>query len=125
MLSIPETKREWLPQTLGVDLAQICLSREVVCTWASKKAWTPSKMDSLPTQAFLGDAHGRDHINKVKLAVDEKIESQLCVLTPRKPRRLFICICHGHANIFTRHIAVGSQHDIQTFFTNVRGAIQL
>ena len=29
------------------------------------------QMDSRPQRSFLADAHGRDHINKVRMALDE------------------------------------------------------
>ncbi len=44
---------------------------EVVCLWASKKTGVPVKWTSDRTEAFLTDAHGRDHVSKVKMAFDK------------------------------------------------------
>lgn len=43
---------------------------EIVCLWASKKTGVPVKWNSDRTEAFLTDAHGRDHVSKVKMAFD-------------------------------------------------------
>ncbi|MBB3456628.1 carbon-monoxide dehydrogenase large subunit [Rhizobium sp. BK313] len=43
---------------------------EVVCLWASKKTGVPVKWTADRTEAFLTDAHGRDHVSKVKMAFD-------------------------------------------------------
>lgn len=44
---------------------------EVVCLWASKKTGVPVKWTADRTEAFLTDAHGRDHVSKVKMAFDK------------------------------------------------------
>lgn len=43
---------------------------EIVCLWASKKTGVPVKWTSDRTEAFLTDAHGRDHVSKVRMAFD-------------------------------------------------------
>ena len=43
---------------------------EIVCLWASKRTGVPVKWVSDRTEAFLTDAHGRDHVSTVKLAFD-------------------------------------------------------
>jgi carbon-monoxide dehydrogenase large subunit len=43
---------------------------EITCLWASKRTGVPVKWTSDRTEAFLTDAHGRDHVSKVKLAFD-------------------------------------------------------
>ncbi len=44
---------------------------EIVCLWASKKTGVPVKWNSDRTEAFLTDAHGRDHVSTVKMAFDK------------------------------------------------------
>ncbi|MBV2185288.1 MAG: xanthine dehydrogenase family protein molybdopterin-binding subunit, partial [Rhizobium sp.] len=44
---------------------------EIVCLWASKKTGVPVKWTADRTEAFLTDAHGRDHVSKVKMAFDK------------------------------------------------------
>ena len=43
---------------------------EIVCLWASKKSGVPVKWTADRTEAFLTDAHGRDHITHAEMAFD-------------------------------------------------------
>ncbi|MGB7256450.1 MAG: xanthine dehydrogenase family protein molybdopterin-binding subunit [Pseudolabrys sp.] len=43
---------------------------EVVCLWAARKVNRPVKWTSERTEAFLTDAHGRDHVTHAELALD-------------------------------------------------------
>jgi carbon-monoxide dehydrogenase large subunit len=43
---------------------------EVVCLWASKKVSRPVKWVSDRSEAFLTDAHGRDHVTHAEMAFD-------------------------------------------------------
>jgi aerobic carbon-monoxide dehydrogenase large subunit len=45
---------------------------ETVCVWASKKVGRPVKWTADRTEAFLSDAHGRDHVTHAELAMDER-----------------------------------------------------
>ncbi len=45
-------------------------SEETVCGWASKKLRRPVKWTADRSEAFLNDAHGRDHVTKARLALD-------------------------------------------------------
>lgn len=45
-------------------------AEETVCTWASKKVGRPVKWTGDRSEAFLSDAHGRDHVTKAELALD-------------------------------------------------------
>ena len=45
-------------------------AEEVVCTWASKKVGRPVKWVADRTEAFLADAHGRDHVTHAEAAMD-------------------------------------------------------
>src|SRR5271156_1553883 len=44
---------------------------EMVALWASKKTGRPVKWTSDRTEAFLTDAHGRDHLTKAEIAFDK------------------------------------------------------
>jgi carbon-monoxide dehydrogenase large subunit len=44
---------------------------EMVALWASKKVRRPVKWTGDRTEAFLTDAHGRDHISKAEMAFDK------------------------------------------------------
>ena len=45
-------------------------AEETVCAWAAKKIDRPVKWTSDRTEAFISDAHGRDHVTHAELAVD-------------------------------------------------------
>jgi len=45
-------------------------AEETVCIWASKKVGRPVKWVAERTEAFLADAHGRDHATTAELALD-------------------------------------------------------
>ena len=47
-------------------------AEETVCVWAAKKVGRPVKWTADRTEAFLSDAHGRDHITHAELALDDK-----------------------------------------------------
>jgi carbon-monoxide dehydrogenase large subunit len=47
-------------------------AEETVCAWASKRVGRPVKWTSDRSEAFLSDAHGRDHITHAELALDDK-----------------------------------------------------
>ncbi len=46
-------------------------AEETVCVWAAKKVGRPVKWTADRTEAFLADAHGRDHITHAEMAMDE------------------------------------------------------
>ena len=73
VLNIPESKMQIVAPDVGGGFgSKIYLyAEEACCTWASKKLQRPIKWTADRTQAFLSDAHGRDHINKVQMALDE------------------------------------------------------
>ena len=43
---------------------------EIVCLWAAKKTGVPVKWAADRTEAFLSDAHGRDHVTHAEMAFD-------------------------------------------------------
>jgi carbon-monoxide dehydrogenase large subunit len=46
-------------------------AEETVCVWAAKKVKRPVKWTSDRTEAFLADAHGRDHVTRAEMAMDQ------------------------------------------------------
>jgi aerobic carbon-monoxide dehydrogenase large subunit len=45
-------------------------AEETVCAWAARKIDRPVKWTADRTEAFLSDAHGRDHVTHAELALD-------------------------------------------------------
>ncbi len=73
VLGLPEHKvRVIAPDVGGGFGAKIFLYAEDVClTWASKKLNCAIKWTCDRSEAFLSDAHGRDHVTHAELALDK------------------------------------------------------
>jgi aerobic carbon-monoxide dehydrogenase large subunit len=73
VMGLPEHKvRVIAPDVGGGFGAKIYLYAEDVClTWASKKLNRPIKWNCDRSEAFLSDAHGRDHVTHAELAMDQ------------------------------------------------------
>lgn len=99
---------------------------EIVCLWAAKKAgvaavkWTASRSD-----AFITDAHGRDHISKAKMAFDSnnkitgfKIDTianlgaYMSLFSSATPTYLYATLLSGQYNIPNIHA------NVRTVYTN-------
>ncbi|WP_157615661.1 xanthine dehydrogenase family protein molybdopterin-binding subunit [Rhizobacter sp. Root404] len=74
VLGLPESKvRVIAPDVGGGFGSKIFLyAEETALVWASKHVGRPIKWTSDRSEAFLTDAHGRDHVTKVELAMDAK-----------------------------------------------------
>ena len=71
--NISETKiRVIAPDVGGGFGAKIyCYPEETTCLWLSKEIGRPVRWTGDRSEAFLADAHGRDHLTRVELALDE------------------------------------------------------
>ncbi len=74
VMGLPEHKvRVIAPDVGGGFGSKIYLYAEDVClTWASKKINRNIKWTADRNEAFLSDAHGRDHLSHAQLAMDEE-----------------------------------------------------
>ncbi|MDN7177444.1 xanthine dehydrogenase family protein molybdopterin-binding subunit [Caballeronia sp. SEWSISQ10-4 2] len=72
VLSLPESKLRIIAPDVGGGFgSKIYLyAEDVALTWASKKVRRPIKWTCERSEAFLTDAHGRDHVTKAELAMD-------------------------------------------------------
>jgi len=72
VLGLPESKVRVIAPDVGGGFGSkiYCYAEESVCTWASKRIGRPVKWTGDRSEAFLADAHGRDHVTEVKLGLD-------------------------------------------------------
>jgi aerobic carbon-monoxide dehydrogenase large subunit len=69
----PENKLRVIAPDVGGGFGSkiFIYAEETVCVWAAKRVGRPVKWTCERTEAFLCDAHGRDHITHAELAMDE------------------------------------------------------
>ncbi|MGU3493016.1 xanthine dehydrogenase family protein molybdopterin-binding subunit [Xanthobacteraceae bacterium A53D] len=68
----PENKLRVIAPDVGGGFGSkiFIYAEETVCAWASKRVGRPVRWTSDRSEAFLSDAHGRDHITHAELALD-------------------------------------------------------
>jgi len=72
VLNLPEHKMRVIAPDVGGGFGSkiFLYAEETVLTWASKQLNRPIKWTAERSEAFLADAHGRDHVTKAELALD-------------------------------------------------------
>ncbi len=72
VLSIPEHKLRVVAPDVGGGFGTKIFhyAEEAFCTFAAKAVNRPVKWTSTRSEAFMSDAHGRDHVTKIELALD-------------------------------------------------------
>ena len=81
---------------------------EMVALWASKKVGRPVKWTGDRSEAFLTDAHGRDHLTKAEMAFDKDNKiSRPARQDLRQSRRLYVAVLVLGADLSLRDAAVG------------------
>jgi carbon-monoxide dehydrogenase large subunit len=71
-LHVPEHKLRIVAPDVGGGFGSKIFhyAEELMVTWGSKKVGRPVKWTAERSEAFLSDAHGRDHISHARLALD-------------------------------------------------------
>ncbi len=74
VLGIPEHKLRVVAPDVGGGFGTKIFhyAEEAFCTFAAKQLKRPVKWTSSRSEAFMTDAHGRDHVTKIELALDEQ-----------------------------------------------------
>ncbi len=74
VLGIPEHKLRVVAPDVGGGFGTKIFhyAEEAFCTFAAKAVGRPVKWTADRSEAFISDAHGRDHVTKIELALDEK-----------------------------------------------------
>ncbi|SMH31571.1 xanthine dehydrogenase family protein molybdopterin-binding subunit [Maritimibacter sp. HL-12] len=72
VLGIPEHKLRVVAPDVGGGFGSKIFhyAEEAFCTFAAKQIKRPVKWTSSRSEAFMTDAHGRDHVTKIELALD-------------------------------------------------------
>ncbi|XDA96503.1 xanthine dehydrogenase family protein molybdopterin-binding subunit [Sulfitobacter sp. LCG007] len=72
VLGIPEHKLRVVAPDVGGGFGSKIFhyAEEAFCTFAAKACNRPVKWTSSRSEAFMSDAHGRDHVTKIELALD-------------------------------------------------------
>ncbi len=72
VLGIPEHKLRVVAPDVGGGFGSKIYhyAEEAFCTFAAKALNRPVKWTSTRSEAFMSDAHGRDHVTKIELALD-------------------------------------------------------
>lgn len=73
VLGIPEHKLRVIAPDVGGGFGSKIFhyAEEAFCTFAAKAIKRPVKWTSSRSEAFISDAHGRDHVTKIELALDK------------------------------------------------------
>ena len=74
VLQIPEHKLRVVAPDVGGGFGSKIFhyAEEAIVTWAAARINRPIKWTADRTESFMSDAHGRDHVTKAKLAMDEQ-----------------------------------------------------
>ena len=108
---------------------------EIVCLWASMKTNRSVKWTSTRSEAFLTDAHGRDHVTKAKMGFDEngkilgfKIDTianlgaYMSLFSSAVPTYLYATLMSGQYNIENIHTNIRAVYSNTTPVDAYRGA---
>jgi carbon-monoxide dehydrogenase large subunit len=73
VLHIPETKLRVVAPDVGGGFGSKIFhyAEEAIVTWAAGKVRKPVKWTAERSESFMSDAHGRDHVTHVELALDK------------------------------------------------------
>ena len=97
---------------------------ETVCVWAAQEHRQPVKWTAERTEAFLADAHGRDHVTHAELALDAngKILG-LRVHTDRQSRRLSLDVLRPCVPTYLYAPLLSGQYNIPAIYVEVDGGL--
>ncbi len=127
VLGIPEHKLRVVAPDVGGGFGSKIFhyAEEAFCTFAAKALNRPVKWTSSRSEAFMSDAHGRDHVTKIELALDKdnnftairtetyaNMGAYLSTFAPSVPTWLHGTLMAG--NYKTPHIYV----NVKAVFTN-------
>jgi len=93
---------------------------EIVCLWASKRTGVPVKWTSDRTEAFLTDAHGRDHVSTVKMAFDGNNRITALKVDTIANLGAYMSLFSSAVPTYLYATLLSGQYDIPAIHANVR-----
>lgn len=93
---------------------------EIVCLWASKKTGVPVKWAADRTEAFLTDAHGRDHVSTVKMAFDKDNRITALKVDTIANFGAYMSLFSSAVPTYLYATLLSGQYDIPAIHANVR-----
>ncbi|NRG16179.1 xanthine dehydrogenase family protein molybdopterin-binding subunit [Rhizobiales bacterium] len=93
---------------------------EMVCLWASKRTGRPVKWVADRTEAFLTDAHGRDHKSHAEIALDEN--NRITALRVKTVANLgaYMSLFSSSVPTYLYATLLSGQYDIPAIHCNVK-----
>ncbi|MDR6755484.1 carbon-monoxide dehydrogenase large subunit [Mycoplana sp. BE70] len=93
---------------------------EIVCLWASKRTGVPVKWAADRTEAFLTDAHGRDHVSAVKMAFDKDNRITALKVDTIANFGAYMSLFSSAVPTYLYATLLSGQYDIPAIHANVR-----
>jgi carbon-monoxide dehydrogenase large subunit len=93
---------------------------EIVCLWASKRTSVPVKWTADRTEAFLTDAHGRDHVSTVKMAFDASNRITALKVDTIANLGAYMSLFSSCVPTYLYATLLSGQYDIPAIHVNVR-----
>ncbi|OHV83456.1 xanthine dehydrogenase family protein molybdopterin-binding subunit [Ensifer sp. LCM 4579] len=93
---------------------------EIVCLWASKRTGVPVKWTSDRTEAFLTDAHGRDHVSTVQMAFDANHRITALKVDTISNLGAYMSLFSSAVPTYLYATLLSGQYDIPAIHANVR-----
>jgi carbon-monoxide dehydrogenase large subunit len=94
---------------------------EIVCAWASKKVNRPIKWTADRTEAFLTDAHGRDHITHAEMAFDANLKITGFKITTHANFGAYMSLFSSSVPTYLYATLLSGQYDIPAIHAEVIG----
>ncbi|HUH48553.1 MAG TPA: molybdopterin cofactor-binding domain-containing protein, partial [Mycoplana sp.] len=93
---------------------------EITCLWASKRTGVPVKWAADRTEAFLTDAHGRDHVSTVKMAFDKNNRITALKVDTIANFGAYMSLFSSAVPTYLYATLLSGQYDIPAIHANVR-----
>lgn len=137
VLQIPEHKLRIVAPDVGGGFGSKIYhyAEEALVTWAARKLRRPIKWTADRTEAFISDAHGRDHVTTAEMALDEQgqflalkvdtlanMGAYLSTFAPSIPTYFYALMFSGQYRTPAIHVTVRAAFTHTTVVDAYRGA---